>query len=228
MCAALLHAGAVDLGLVPSIDYLHASDYRLVPGAGIGSRGAVGSVALFTRVPLERVRRVAVDTSSRTSIALLKILCRHRFGINPEFVSHGPQLEVMTRHCDAALVIGDPALEADHAALDLRKIDLGGEWTGMTGLPFVYAAWTGRPGAVDGAGVRALQAAQDEGVRDIEAIATEYARGDEAIATRAAAYLRDNVRYGLAAEEAAGLQKFFDYAAELGVAPRARAVEFFR
>ncbi|MBI4263611.1 MAG: menaquinone biosynthesis protein [Acidobacteria bacterium] len=228
VCASLLRARDIDLGLIPSIEYLHADDYRLVPGVGIGSRGPVASVALFARVPIEAVRRVALDTSSRTSVALLKILCRRRFGISPEFVPHGPQLAAMTRDVDAGLLIGDPALEADHAALGLRKIDLGAEWDAMTGLPFVYAAWTGRPGAVDEAGVRALQEAQDEGARASNAIAAEYGRGDAPATARAAAYLRDNVRYGLGPDETAGLQLFLDYAAELGLAPRRRVLEFFR
>ena len=138
------------------------ADYRLVPGVGIGSRGPVASVALFSRVPLEDIRRIALDSSSRTSVALVKVLCRHRFHIAPEFASHGPHLDVMTRDSDAALLIGDPALEADHEALGLLKIDLGAEWTAMTGLPFVYAAWTGRAGAISPRDVRLLQAAQED------------------------------------------------------------------
>ena len=227
VCAAILHARDVDLGLVPSIDYLEAPDYRLVPGIGIGSRGPVASVALFTRVPLEDIRRIALDTSSRTSVALVKVLCHHRFRIAPKFVPHGPGLDAMTQGSDASLLIGDPALEVDHDALGLRKIDLGAEWTAMTALPFVYAAWTGRPGAVAAADVRLLQDARDEGVRSTSAIAAEYGRGDAAAAARAAVYLRDNVRYGLGQDEIRGLQTFLDYAADLNLAPRRRSLEFF-
>jgi chorismate dehydratase len=227
VCASLLHAGEIDLGLIPSVEYLQAPDYRFVPGVGIGSRGPVRSVALFTRVPLRAIRSVALDTSSRTSVALIKVLCRHRFRIEPEFVPHGPDLETMTRSADAALLIGDPALDADERVLGLEKIDLGDEWTAMTGLPFIYAAWTGRPGAVTDADVRALQEAQAEGARATAAIAAEYGRGDAAAITRAAAYLRDNVKYGLGPEDAAGLQMFLDYAAELGLAPHRRTLEYF-
>lgn len=225
VCAELLHRGDVDLGLIPSIEYLRG-DYRLVPGVGIGSRGPVASVALFTTRAVSDIRHVALDTSSRTSVALVKVMCTHRFRIAPEFVSHGPDLAAMTRECDAALLIGDPAFDADPAALGLEKIDLGAEWTAMTGLPFVYAAWTGRPGAIDGAGVDALQAAQTAGLAATDAIAAEYGRGDEGRAQRAARYLRDNVKYGLGREEAAGLQRFLDYAAELGLGPR-RELAFY-
>ena len=227
VCSALLNAGDVDLGLVPSIDYLQAPDYRLVPGVGIGSRGPVASVALFTRVPIEAVRRIALDTSSRTSVALVKVLCRHRFHIEPEFVAHGPDLGAMTRGSDAALLIGDPALEADPSAFGLHKIDLGAEWTAMTGLPFIYAAWTGRAGAITLSDVRLLQEAQEEGARSTEAIAAEYGRGNPAATARAAVYLRDNVRYGLGADEIRGLQTFLDYAADLKAAPLKRRLEFY-
>jgi chorismate dehydratase len=227
VCARLLRDGEIDLGLIPSIEYLAAADYLFVPGVGIGSRGPVRSVALYTRVPVERIRQIALDTSSRTSVALVKVLSHHRFGIRPEFVSHGPDLRAMTQRHDAGLLIGDPALETDHDALGLQKVDLGEEWTAMTGLPFVYAAWTGRAGAIDRSGVSALQEAQEEGARAPDVIASEYGRGDAARTARAAAYLRDNVRYGLGPEEAAGLQTFLDYAADLGLAPRKRALEFF-
>jgi chorismate dehydratase len=225
-CAALLHAGEIDLGLIPSIEYLQSPDYRFVPGVGIGSRGPVASVALFTGVPVESIRRVALDTSSRTSVALFKVLARHRFAIEPAFLHHAPDLVAMMRACEAALLIGDPAFDTDHASLGVQKIDLGAEWTAMTGRPFIYAAWTGRPNAVNADDVRALQEAQEDGVRARLDIAAEYGRGDAAVTARAADYLRDNVRYGLGPEEAAGLQLFLDYAADLGIGPK-RRLEFY-
>jgi chorismate dehydratase len=227
VCAALLHAGDVDLGLIPSIEYLQSDDYRFVPGVGIGSRGPVASVALYTRRPIDAIRHIALDTSSRTSVALIQVLCRHRFAIAPAFVPHGPDLAAMTTQCDAGLLIGDPAFDVDHEALGLTKVDLGEAWTAMTGLPFIYAAWTGRAGVVGGGEVAALQDAQAAGLRDIPAIAAEYGRGDAPRAARAAVYLRDNVKYGLGADEAAGLQLFLDYAADLGLGPKRRRLEFF-
>ena len=227
VCAALLRSGAVDLGLIPSIEYLSDPLYRLVPGVGICSRGPVASVALFTKKPVADIRRIALDTSSRTSVTLIRVLCRHRFGIEPAFVPHGPDLAAMTRDHDAGLLIGDPAFETDPVALGLEKVDLGEQWTAMTGLPFVYAAWTGRAGAIDAGDVAALQRAQDEGLAAVRAIAAEYGRADDGRAARAAVYLRDNVKYGLGLDEAAGLQLFLDYAADLGLAPGRRVLEFF-
>jgi chorismate dehydratase len=227
VCAAQLQSGAVDLGLTPSIEYLFSPDYRFVPGVGIGSLGPVASVALYARGPIEAIRTLALDTSSRTSVALVRVLCHHRFGIQPDLVAHGPDLAAMTRACDAALLIGDPAFDADHEGLGLQKTDLGETWTAMTGLPFVYAAWTGRPGAVGDREVLALQQAQAAGVANVETIGAEYGGGDAARAAKAVRYLRDNVRYALGAEEAAGLQLFLDYAADLGLGPARRAVAFF-
>jgi chorismate dehydratase len=157
---------------------------------------------------------------------MTRVLCHDWFHIDPEFVAHGPDLAAMTAACDAALLIGDPAFEADAGALGLLKYDLGEAWLAMTGLPFVHAAWMGRKGAVTADDVRALQAARDAGLADVDAIAVEYAGTDAPRVARAAAYLRDNVRYGLGAEEVAGLQLFLDRAAALGLGPQ-RAVEFF-
>ncbi|MEQ1730737.1 MAG: menaquinone biosynthesis protein [Vicinamibacterales bacterium] len=227
VCAALLATGDIDLGLVPSIEYLRSPRYRLIPGVGIGSRGAVASVAMYSRVPLDQIRTVGLDTSSRTSVALLRILCRRRWNIDPEFMLHPPDLAAMTTAHDAGLLIGDPALEAQHLALGLTKFDLGEEWMAMTGLPFVYAAWTGPGVGITAADVRALQDAQHSGLAAFDAIAEEYGRGDPATTGRAVAYLRDNMNYGLGVDESAGLQLFLDYAADLGLAPARRALEYF-
>src|SRR3954465_7679311 len=110
-CAALLHEGSIDVGMIPSIEYLRGGvPYRIVPGAGIISEGPVASVALFTTTRIEKVRTIAADTSSRPSNALLHVLCLERFGIDPEFRPMHPEPETMLSHCDAALLIGDPAL----------------------------------------------------------------------------------------------------------------------
>jgi chorismate dehydratase len=226
VCARLLYDNEVDLGLVPSIEYLRSDNYRFVPGVGIGSRGPVASVALFTRRPIADVRHIALDTSSRTSVTLIRVLCQRRYRITPEFVPHGPDLASMVRDYDAGLLIGDPALEADAAALGVTKIDLGEDWTDMTDLPFVYAAWTGRTGVIGAEDVRLLQEAQAEGVASFPAIAVEYGNNHAAATDRALEYLRDNMRYGLGADEERGLQLFLDYAADLGLARR-RQLEFF-
>jgi chorismate dehydratase len=173
-CAALLHAGRVDLGLIPAIEYLRG-DFRIVPDIAIGSDGPVDSVAIFTTVPIERVRTLALDVNSRTSVALTRILCRKLWGIAPVFMPAEPDLAAMLTRADAALVIGDPALAIDPARYGTTKVDLGLAWQALTGLPFVYAAWVGPAGAVDADQVAALQAARARGEQEVEAIARETA-----------------------------------------------------
>jgi predicted solute-binding protein len=195
-CAALLHAAEVDAGVIPSIEYARG-DYVLVPGVAIASEGPVASVAVFSSRPVGGIRTIALDTSSRTSVALLKVLCRERFGIAPEFVREGPDLDRMLARCDAALLIGDPALWTDHAARGLEKTDLGEQWTAHAGLPFVWAFWAGRHGAIGARDARALAEARDRGLGAIDRIASRYAPGDPARAARAADYLRANVHFDL-------------------------------
>ncbi len=233
LCARLLHDGDIDLGMIPTIAYQHREGYRVVPGAAIASEGPVASVALFTKVPLEKITRVAADTSSNTSVALLRVLSAERFGIGPELVPAAPDLKAMTEQAEAALLIGDPALFTDHAALGLEKIDLGTEWTAMTGLPFVWAFWAGREGAVDAAGVARLQQARREGEARSDGLAADYAEaysrrsGIPADPQLAARYLRENIKYDLGEREVAAVERFHASALALGVVTRAEPIRFF-
>jgi chorismate dehydratase len=215
-CAALLHANRVDLGLIPSIEYV-GMDYRIVQGISIASDGPVASVAVFSRVPRERIRSIALDTSSRTSQALLRVLCARWFEIDPRFVSLPPDLPQMLQQCDAALVIGDNALFGDHESLGVEKIDLGEEWRGMTGLPFVYAFWAGRPDAIGPSEIAALQATRDRGVAAAATIGRQAYPDDPEKASRASRYLREDVKYSLGGREIEGLIRFYELAAEVGV-----------
>ena len=121
-CAVLLHEGSIDVGMIPAIEYCRGPEYRIVPGMAITSNRTVASVALFSKVPVERIRRIAADTSSRTSNALLRILCAERFGISPEFTPMAPDADAMLAEHDAALIIGDPALYLDPSAHGVEKI----------------------------------------------------------------------------------------------------------
>jgi chorismate dehydratase len=235
-CAVLLHEGEIDVGLIPSIEYLRGPEgdghrYHIVPGLAIASRGPVASVALYTKRPIADVRSIAMDTSSRTSVALVRVLCARRFGIQPSIEVRGPDLNGMLERCDAALLIGDNALLVDHGARgDVEKIDLGEVWTAMTGRPFVYAFWVGRPGALTSDDVRALQEARDAGVQHPDEIARDYFRdAPDALHRQAigARYLRDNISYDLGETERAGLELFYRYAAEIGVVPDAGALRLY-
>ncbi|MGE0040202.1 MAG: menaquinone biosynthetic enzyme MqnA/MqnD family protein [Vicinamibacterales bacterium] len=224
-CARLLHDGLVDLGLIPAIEY-QRDDYAIVPGVAIGSRGPIASVALFTRVPIERVRTLALDISSRTSVALTRILCAKLWDIAPTFTPAEPKVDAMLAAADAALIIGDNALWLDPAAHDAAKVDLGEAWHALTGLPFVYAVWAGRTGAVTPAHVDALNEARDRGLAAAEAIGAAEG-GDAGRARQVVAYLRDNLRYGLGEAEVEGLSRFHHLAAEIGLVPALRPLRFY-
>jgi chorismate dehydratase len=225
-CATLLHEGRVDLGLIPAIEYLRGR-YHIVPGVAIGSHGPIASVAIFSRVPLDRVATLALDTSSRTSVALTRVLCARRWQIAPKLIAAEPDLRAMLTRADAALVIGDPALAIDHDALGVLKTDLGSEWLALTGLPFVYAVWAGREGAVRDVHVAALNAARDRGVAAAAAIAENEGQGNPRRTAKALEYLRDNLKYGLGPQEIAGLRQFHELASEQGLVPGPQELRFF-
>lgn len=226
-CAELLHEDSVDLGLIPAIEYLRG-EYAIVPDVSIASDGDVATVAVFTRTSIRRIETLALDLSSRTSVALTRVLCAKKWNITPKFTPSEPDLEAMLRRADAALVIGDPAFAIDPHKHNVEKIDLGAEWKALTGLPFVYAMWVGRPGAASAAQCRALQAARDRGLKNLPAIAKQESDGDPVYERKALAYLRDNLKYGLGSAEQQGLRRFHELAVEVGVAPDVQPLRFYQ
>jgi chorismate dehydratase len=226
-CARLLDAGEIDLGMVPSITHLDRPGDGIVPDVCIGSDGPVASVALFNRRPMREVRTLALDTSSRTSAALTRVLCARRFEIAPAFVPAGPDLAAMLAGADAALLIGDPALFADYRALGADKIDLGAEWTAMTGLPFVWAFWAGRADAAGPEIVHLLRAAAEAGMAHSDEVADAYCAGHPDRQPLARRYLRENLRFRLDARAIEGLETYYREATSLGLARAGDPLTFF-
>jgi predicted solute-binding protein len=152
------------------------------------------------------------------------------FRIEPAIESRSPDLSDMLAHSDAALIIGDTALFLDPLTSQpgsVSKIDLGEAWKTLTGMPFVYAFWAGRPGALRNQDVAALQKARDEGVTRPEELAREYLAGTPERQRIGADYLRDNIKYYFGDEERAGLESFYRYAVEAGVVPDAGAIRLY-
>ena len=224
-CALLLHEHTIDAGMIPTIEYCRGPEYRVVRGIGIVSEGRVASVALFASKALAEITTIATDTSSRTSNALLRILCAESFGIEPAFSPMPPDAARMLNACDAALIIGDPALYFDPAAAGVEKIDLGEQWTRLTGLPFVWAFWAGHPGAVSPETARALAEARDRGVAAAAEIAAHYCGAERAALGQA--YLRDNIQYYVRDREEAGLRTFYELAARHGLIGEPREPMFY-
>ena len=226
-CADLLHAGDIDLGLIPSIEYLRGPvPYRIVSSPAVASNGPVASVALYTRKDPKDLESIAMDTTSRTSVALMRIVARRAFHNRAEPIPMAPDLEAMLNRADGAVIIGDHALFLDHDAAGVQKIDLGQVWTELTGLPFVYAFWAGRDQVVSVSDTLALMRARDQGLAHRDDIARMYCPAEPA-RTVAIRYLRDNIQYSLGAEEIEGLMTFYRYASELGLISFDDTIRFY-
>jgi chorismate dehydratase len=213
-----LAAGELDVALAPSIEYFRRPGYAIVSDACIACSGAARSIKLYGRVPVERVRTLAVDEGSRTSAALAQILLRERFSMQPELqvLPIGASLSDST--ADAVMLIGDRALYPPAGHFQFVW-DLGQQWWLWTGLPFVFAMWIARPG-VDLAGVdELLSTARDEGVARIEQIARQQSVEMQLPEDECLAYLRDTLQFQLGEGERRGLELFYRLAQRHGLAP---------
>ncbi|MGE0128316.1 MAG: menaquinone biosynthetic enzyme MqnA/MqnD family protein [Blastocatellales bacterium] len=233
-CAEMLRSGQCEIALVPVIECQRIPDLRIIPEIAVASKNRVRSVLIASRRPLEEVRTMTLDPSSRTSQVLVKILFLQRYGFLPEFTERAPEPSVVSRNtldaADAALVIGDPAMKLESSAqrFDLKIYDLAEEWRTMTGLPFVFAVWAVREAACSNAPELAhdFLAAKREGVDHIERIATQYARELELPRSDLLDYLSQNVNYDLDDENIAGMRLYFELARECGLIPQSRELLF--
>jgi chorismate dehydratase len=222
-----LAQGRLDVALIPAIEYFRSGSYTLIPQIAIASRGAVLSVTLFSRVPWQDIRTVAMDDGSRTSAALARILFRNRYGIEPEIVSLPLQQPAEDVACDAVLLIGDRAMQACLPGFS-HAYDLGQEWHDWTGLPFVYAFWAVRAGADLGGVDWALGEAKKRGCSKIGEIAFREAPALSLDAGFCRRYLANIIHFDLGPREQAGLHHYYMLACELGLARRGVSLEFYR
>lgn len=228
-CAELLRQGMADIGIIPVAAYPTIHDLAVVPDIAIAARGPVRSILLVSKVPIEKIKTLAADTSSRSSVALLQVLFRKFHGMAPEFKPMEPKLKTMLKTCDAGLLIGDPALLAQ--TVGYQVYDLAEEWKRFTDKPFVFAFWAVRKQALkDGAKkvVRDFQTSRDHGLQpeNLAKTAREWSvrigLGEGEIVD----YLTKNVYYHLDEDCLAGLRLFYQYAAEVGALPKTPEIEF--
>ncbi len=229
-CADELRSGLADIGIIPAAAYTTIPDLVIVPDIAIASKNAVRSILLISKVPLEKIRNVAVDESSRTSAALVEIFLKKFVGIDPGFSRQDPDLKTMLQWHDAGLLIGDPALLAN--TRDLYVYDLAEQWRHWTGRPFVFAFWAVRKAALAQAApdlnvARVFQESRDNGVRHIPQIASVWTSKLGLPETLIREYLTQNIDYALDAENLEGLRLFYRHAAECGALPPAPELEFF-
>ena len=203
--AEKLRLGEIDAGLIPIVEYLRGVGDSLLPGICIASDGPVQSVKLFSRVHPSELTDVAVDSGSRSSVALLRILLAERFDVTPDFHIHRPDLAAMLRTHAAGLLVGDAAFTETGAPFIW---DLGEAWKELTNLPFVYAVWTLREG-VDAVRVgQWLGQAKEQGLQHLEAIARAAAGTAGLDAASILRYFRDSLRYTLGERELRGVEAF--------------------
>lgn len=214
-----LTAGTIDVGLIPVVEFFRGDNYSLVPNIAIASRGPVLSVTLFSRVPWTDIRTVALDEGSRSSAALAQILLRKRYGVHPSVTQLPIDTPADDLTTDAVLLIGDRAMRACLPGFRFAY-DLGREWTDWTGLPFVYAVWAVRTGIELGDVEAAFHRAKEYGLAHAGEIAQREAPHlglDPGYCRR---YLDTIIRYDLGPQELAGMNRYRELAAELGLAPR--------
>ncbi|HVZ17836.1 MAG TPA: menaquinone biosynthesis protein [Terriglobales bacterium] len=223
-CAEQLAAGTADIGIIPSITYATIPGLAILPDVAIASKNAVRSILLVLNKPVEQIRSVALDTSSRTSVALTKILLTKflRGQRERKYVAMEPNLDSMLASCDAALLIGDSALQVD--CTRYYAIDLAEYWRQFTGKPFVFAFWAVRFASLtEGAQGYDLgevfSRSRDHGLepQNVRQIAREWATRLQLTEDDVISYLTQNIHYALDRGNTEGLELFYRYAAELGL-----------
>jgi chorismate dehydratase len=228
-CADDLRTGKADIGIVPVAAYTTIPDLVILPGVAIAAKDKVRSILLVSKVPLERIRSLAVDTSSRTSAALVQVFLKKFVGGDPGLTPQKPNLKEMLRWHDAGMLIGDAALQADTRGFYVY--DLAEEWRRWTYLPFVFAFWVVRKAAlaelapgVDLAGI--FQQSRDRGLQHVPQIAKEWSGRLNLKPDLIREYLTSNIDYSLDQENLQGLKLFYRYAAECGALPPAPDLHF--
>ncbi len=222
-CAAALAADQADIGIIPAFTYAQIPGLVILPNIAIAAKDRVRSILLVGKRPIEQMRSVAVDTSSRTSVALLQVLFAKFLGGPRELTPHPPRLDTMLRAHDAALLIGDVALkvplDAGYHLYDLAQI-----WREKTGLPFVFAFWAVRLDALsrkpkDICLTKVFQQSRDHGLerQNLDVIAKEWSARLDLSEDDIRSYLTGNIHYYLDRENHAGLRLFLQFSHEIGL-----------
>jgi len=233
-CAEALRTGTADIGIIPAAAYTAIPDLVIIPNVTIAAQRAVRSILLVSKTPVvqwsTQVRTVALDTSSMTSVALAKILFAKWLGGAREYRAMAPDLDAMLDTCDAALLIGDPALQVDRTRY--HTLDLAEEWVARTGKSFVFAFWAIRKQALagkDGAVIAGVfRKSRDHGLlpNNLEAIAQEWAPRLGLTVEAVRAYLTQNIHYYLDAPCLEGLELYYRLGAEVGALPKSPGLRF--
>lgn len=219
-CARSLEASAADIGIIPAAAYTIIPDLAIVPDIAIAARREVRSILLVSKGPIDQARSVALDTSSMTSVALTKILFAKWLGGARNYSAMPPDLNEMLGRCDAALLIGDPALGVDRSRY--VTLDLAEEWIARTGKSFVFAFWAIRRQALPGHDQRTIaeifRDSRDHGLQaeNLESISQDWSRRLKLPIESVRSYLARNIHYYLDPPCLEGMALFYRYGSEIG------------
>ena len=221
-CAADLAQGTADIGIIPAAAYATNPDLAIIPGVAIASKQPVQSILLVSHKSLEEIRTVALDNSSLTSVALLRVLFEKYWPGPRTFISAAPELNSMLQTSDAALLIGDPALRVDRS--QYQTWDLAEEWIRFTGKPFVFAFWAIRQEALSRSSldlVTIFNQSRDHGLESnhLEAISRIWAPKLNLDEEAVHQYLTQSIHFYLDEDCLDGLRQFYAYAHRYGVLP---------
>ena len=223
-CAEMLARGEVDAALVPVIEYQRIDDIAMVPDVCVGSKTAVRSVVLVTRKNnLKKIERVALDESSRTSAALVKIVFREFLAFEPEWQTAAPDLHSMMQQADAALIIGDPAMTIPRD--QFRVFDLATLWHEFTGCGFVFAMWMIRNESAGNIRAIDFAAARDEGLANLADIAMHYESEIGLSSAEIKTYLTENIAFRIDEEMEKGLKRFFELARHYKLSEKTKDIQ---
>lgn len=213
-CADRLASGEADIGIVPVIEMARQKlDY--FRSAGIACRGPVRSILLISKVPPREIRTLATDAGSRTSVMLARVILAEKYGVQPKLISRRAELAPMLGEADAALVIGDPALHLDPATLPFETLDLGLEWTQLTGLPMVFAVWSGKKEVMLPRYEQAFLHSCRHGLASMDAIVKEQSPLRGITEKMAREYLTSHIVFELNARDHEGLDLYLKQALAL-------------
>lgn len=227
-CAQMLQGGEVDVALIPSIEYQRTDDILIIPEVSVAVKGPVRSVILLSEKPLEAIRSVCLDLSSRTAAALTRIFFQH-FRHQPiEYRTHPPNLPEMLKTTDAALLIGDPALLANYHNTTLRLTDYGQWWKDLTELPFVFACWAVRRDAIARIGHIDFRLVRLEATTSLDRLIDESANRLHLPYDYVREYLTQCIHYDLDAECLKGLRRFYELAYQVGLIASVKPLKFYR
>jgi chorismate dehydratase len=252
LCADALRNGDADVAIIPAIEYQRMEEVVALPQMSVAAKGEVRSILLIGKKPIEMARTIALDTSSRSSVALVQLLCRDFWGITPRFVRAAPDPAAMLEKCDAALLIGDPALriavkmeqfatktpspsgccsgktgEQIVTGIDsLFVYDVAYQWREMTARPCVLAFWAARREVATPEVVEDFWASKSYGLEHIADIAEGAALKLDLPASILARYLQQNIDYSLDAENLEGLRLYYERCAQAGIIVLAKPLAF--